>query len=238
MIRSAAHGALLAIGAVLKPAVAAVPEQAPAVAARSMPADPRGIAAIVDEAATRFAIPPRWIYAVMRRESGGNPRAVSPKGASGLMQIMPWTWAGLRVRYRLGTDVFDPHDNILAGAAYLRELYDRYGSPGFLAAYNAGPGRYEAWVRDRKPLPEETVAYVSAVGSALDTSTSMPRITAAQATLDWSRSALFVGGKAGHSGEDSAARDAASITKSESPAWGLSGSTSLFASIGRVAAPR
>ena len=60
------------------------------------------------------------------------------------MQIMPQTWAELRARYGLGTDPYDPHDNILAGAAYIRELHDRYGAPGFLAAYNAGPGRYEA----------------------------------------------------------------------------------------------
>ena len=59
------------------------------------------------------------------------------------MQIMPRTWTELRARYGFGADPFDPHDNILAGAAYIRELYDRYGVPGFLAAYNAGPGRYE-----------------------------------------------------------------------------------------------
>ena len=67
-------------------------------------------------------------------------RAISPKGAMGLMQLMPETWAALRARYGLGRDAFDPHDNILAGAAFLREMHDRYGSPGFLAAYNAGPG--------------------------------------------------------------------------------------------------
>ena len=52
----------------------------------------------------------------------------------GLMQIMPKTWTELRARYGLGADPYDPHDNILAGAAYIRELHDRYGSPGFLAA--------------------------------------------------------------------------------------------------------
>ena len=65
------------------------------------------------------------------------------KGAMGLMQIMPKTWTELRARYGLGANSYDPRDNILAGAAYIRELYDRYGAPGFLAAYNAGPGRYE-----------------------------------------------------------------------------------------------
>ena len=79
-------------------------------------------AAFVAEAAQRFEIPATWIRVVMRAESFGEVRAISPKGAMGLMQIMPETWAHLRVRYGLGADPYDPHDNILAGAAYLREL--------------------------------------------------------------------------------------------------------------------
>src|SRR3546814_17844195 len=94
----------------------------------------------------------------MRVESRGDVRAVSPKGAMGLMQLMPDTWASLRVRLGLGANPYDPRDNILAGAAYLREMHDRYGSPGFLAAYNAGPGRYEEALAGR-PLPAETRAY-------------------------------------------------------------------------------
>ena len=117
-------------------------------------------AAHVAEATYRFGIPAAWITAIMRAESRGDPRAVSPKGAMGLMQIMPETWAGLRVRYGLGHDPLDPRDNILAGAAYLRELYDRYGAPGFLAAYNAGPERYEAHLVSGRPLPEETRLYL------------------------------------------------------------------------------
>jgi membrane-bound lytic murein transglycosylase MltF len=97
----------------------------------------------------------------MQAESGGDARAVSPKGAMGLMQIMPETWATLRLRYGLGDDPFDPHDNIIAGAAYLRKLYDRYGSPGFLAAYNAGPARYEDHLATGEPLSPETQAYVA-----------------------------------------------------------------------------
>lgn len=66
----------------------------------------------------------------------GDVRAISSAGALGLMQVMP-TWAALR-RYRLGRDPYDPHDNIMAGAAYLREMWDRYGDVGaMLAAYNA-----------------------------------------------------------------------------------------------------
>jgi hypothetical protein len=114
----------------------------------------------IARAAGRFAIPDTLIRAVIAVESGGAVYAVSPKGAMGLMQLMPGTWAELRARYALGRDPFDPCDNIFAGAAYLRELLDRYGDPGFLAAYNAGPGRYEAYLAGR-PLPAETIAYVA-----------------------------------------------------------------------------
>lgn len=111
-------------------------------------------------AARRFALPDTLIRAVIAVESGGVVFAVSPKGAMGLMQLMPGTWAELRQLHGLGVDPFDPCDNILAGAAYLRALRDRYGDPGFLAAYNAGPGRYEAYLAGR-PLPAETIAYVA-----------------------------------------------------------------------------
>ncbi|MBN8999192.1 MAG: lytic transglycosylase domain-containing protein, partial [Rhizobiales bacterium] len=99
---------------------------------------------LIAEASQRFGIPAAWIRAVMVTESAGNPRARSSAGARGLMQIMPRTWVMLRARHGLGTDPYDPRDNIRAGAAYLRELHDRYGAPRFLAACNAGPGRYEA----------------------------------------------------------------------------------------------
>jgi hypothetical protein len=129
-------------------------------------ADP--IAVIVAEASHRFAMPSSWIRAVMRAESLDDVRALSPKGAMGLMQIMPETWAELRLRYGLGADPYDPHDNIIAGAAYLRELHDRYGEPGFLAAYNAGPGRYEDHVTAGRPLPPETTSYMAVVASLID----------------------------------------------------------------------
>jgi hypothetical protein len=104
-------------------------------------------------------VPVRWIRAVLDVETAQDMRAKSPKGAMGLMQIMPATWAELRERYDLGNNPYDPRDNILAGTAYLRDLHDRYGSPGFLAAYNAGPGRYEEHLTGR-PLPAETKAYL------------------------------------------------------------------------------
>jgi len=79
----------------------------------------------------------------------------------GLMQIMPKTYAGLRARHHLGPDAYNPRDNILAGAAYLREMLDRYGAPGFLAAYNAGPARYDEHLATGRPLPPETQVYVA-----------------------------------------------------------------------------
>ena len=85
----------------------------------------------------------------------------------GLMQLMPGTWVELSVRYGLGLDPFDPRDNIFAGTAYLREMHDRFGSAGFLAAYHAGPSRYEQHLATGQPLPPDTVAYVAAVAPLL-----------------------------------------------------------------------
>ncbi len=98
----------------------------------------------------------------MHHESHGDPRAVSRKGAIVLMQVMFATWGYLRACHALGHDPYDPRDNILAGTAFLRELHDRYGSvAAMLAAYSAGPGRYETSRNGRVP-PTETVAYVAA----------------------------------------------------------------------------
>lgn len=127
----------------------------------------------------------------MRIESAGDPRAVSPKGAMGLMQITPRTWAELRARHRLGTDPFDPRDNILAGAAYMRELFDRYGSPGFLAAYNAGPGRWEEHRATGRPLPAETRAYLAALAPIVAGEQPSIRRAVASDPLAWRRAALF-----------------------------------------------
>jgi hypothetical protein len=94
----------------------------------------------------------------------GSP-ITSPAGAMGLMQLMPTTYAEMRMQYGLGPDPYDPHDNILAGAAYLREMRARFGYPGLFAAYNAGPTRYQAFLAGEKILPEETRAYLSALVS-------------------------------------------------------------------------
>ncbi|TPI78553.1 lytic transglycosylase domain-containing protein [Mesorhizobium sp. B2-8-9] len=117
----------------------------------------------VCEAAKRFDLPERLIRAVMHVESGGDVRAVSSEGAMGLMQVMPTTWEELRIKHNLGKDPFAPRDNILAGAAYLREMLDRFGSKGFLAAYNAGPQRFEKHLSKGRPLPRETIDYVSKI---------------------------------------------------------------------------
>src|SRR4051794_18674107 len=123
-------------------------------------------AGFINEASQRFAIAPNWIRSVLSVESAGDVHARSPKGAMGLMQIMPATWAELRERYNLGSDPYNPRDNILAGTAYLRELLDRYGSPGVFAAYNAGPSRYEEHLAGGS-LPGETRAYVAKVANLL-----------------------------------------------------------------------
>lgn len=148
-------------------------------------------AALIADASQRFALPERWIRAVMQVESAGDRRAVSAAGAMGLMQIMPATWAELRLRHRLGADPFAPRDNILAGTAYLREMLDRYGSVGaMLAAYNAGPARYEDHLATGRALPPETRAYVAKLVPMLDGRAPLPAISRAQ---DWRAATLFVG---------------------------------------------
>lgn len=125
----------------------------------------------VREAAAKFDVPDRWIREVMRQESGGHlfnrngQLITSGAGAMGLMQVMPATYDEIRGRYpELGDDPFDPHNNILAGTAYIREMFDIYGSPGFLAAYNAGPGRMDDYLTRNRTLPEETRRYVANIG--------------------------------------------------------------------------
>ncbi len=115
------------------------------------------------EASAKYDLPDRWIREVIRAESSGKVMETSGPGAMGLMQVMPATFDELRGRYDLGDDPYDPHDNIMAGTAYLREMYDLYGSPGFLAAYNAGPGRYDDYLTRNKGLPTETRNYVAKI---------------------------------------------------------------------------
>ncbi|GGB12154.1 lytic transglycosylase [Brucella endophytica] len=151
-------------------------------------------AAHIAEASQRFGIPQEWIVAVKRAESNDDARAVSSAGALGLMQILPKTWAELRARYGLGSDPFDPRDNIIAGTAYLREMLDRYGTvPAMLAAYNAGPARYEEYLATGRSLPVETRAYVALLAPALGSAVPFdePRTALWQPT-DWREAPLFV----------------------------------------------
>lgn len=107
-------------------------------------------------AATKHGIPEDLFLRLVQKESGWNPQAVSPKGATGLAQLMPDTAA------RLGVDPTDPVDNLNGGARYLRMMYDRYGSWRLaLAAYNAGPGA----VDDAGGVPNysETQDYVAVI---------------------------------------------------------------------------
>ncbi len=119
-------------------------------------------------AASRFDVPQQWIRQVMEVESGGNEYingqlTISPRGAMGLMQLEPETYQEMASRYGLGSDPFNPYDNIMAGTAYIHEMYEVYGSPGFLAAYNAGPGRLNNYMDYHEALPHETVNYVAMI---------------------------------------------------------------------------
>lgn len=130
------------------------------------PSDPWG--PYISIAASRFDVPTTWIRQVMRVESGGNEYTdgqltVSAAGAMGLMQLEPETYQEMAARYGLGSDPFNPYDNIMAGTAYIHEMYEVYGSPGFLAAYNAGPGRLDSYMNYHTPLPYETVNYVAMI---------------------------------------------------------------------------
>lgn len=162
-------------------------------AAAAVQSEAHPYAAPVAEAARRFGIPELWIWRVMHAESRGKVSAVSHAGAMGLMQIMPATWASLTARHRLGSNPFDPRANILAGAAYLRAMWDRYGDVRLmLAAYNAGPGRADAYAAGRRGLPAETVAYVGKIAPELG---SREQVSPARGSVDpalaWRGADLF-----------------------------------------------
>lgn len=162
----------------------------------------------IAEASQRFGIPTTWIAAVMRAESAGDVRAISSAGAMGLMQVMPDTWAELRIRYGLGRDPFEPRDNILAGTAYLREMWDRYGNvAAMLAAYNAGPGRYDEYLSAARQLPAETRSYVAALTPILIGERPSGGGSTVAPPPDWREAALFVAREIGASAADPASPD-------------------------------
>ena len=142
----------------------AVPGGAPA----QLPTSPYD--EIATNVATELDLDPALVRAMMFRESAGDPNALSPKGAGGLMQLMPETAAELGVQ-----DVYNPEQNIRGGAQYYQQLQDQFGGERWkaLAAYNAGPGRMREWeaqgITDPSQIPyPETRDYVSNVQGAYD----------------------------------------------------------------------
>jgi soluble lytic murein transglycosylase-like protein len=146
-------------------------------------------APFVTEASQRFGVPESWVRAVIARESGGrtmmgeNAPITSTAGALGIMQVEPETYEEMRAQYGLGANPYDPHDNIIAGTAYLRWLRERYGYPRMFAAYNDGPGNFDRHLAGSHTLPPETVAYLDTItaelGDAPRSKRSRRRITRA-----------------------------------------------------------
>lgn len=152
---------------------------------------------LISEAARRFDIPENWIAAVIRLESAGlltlNGKPITSRaGAMGLMQLMPATYADLRVRYGLGDNPYDPHDNVMAGAAYLHEMFLRYSYPELFAAYQAGPARVDAFLHDGKPLPTETISYLNSLVSGSESVRREREIPRAPAPKSNANSLFFV----------------------------------------------
>jgi len=130
----------------------------------------------IKEASVRYSIPEKWIRTIINIESGGRTMLVgrpitSGAGAMGVMQLMRDTYKEISARNGLGSDPHNVRDNILAGTAYLHDLYSKYGYPMLFAAYNAGPAVLQAHLQHHKRLPAETQNYVKmAMAGASDVS--------------------------------------------------------------------
>jgi hypothetical protein len=137
------------------------------------------IEAHIREVAVRYEIQPILVAAIIEAESEFNPRAVSRKGARGLMQLMPKTASSLRV-----TDTFDPYENIEGGVRHLRSLMDRYRGnlPLVLAAYNAG--EQAVTVYRGVPPYRETRRYVSRILRRIGRPDLVPRYTSGTPLVD------------------------------------------------------
>jgi soluble lytic murein transglycosylase-like protein len=135
-----------------------VPEEPAPTPSASSDAEEQNLESIIRAAATRYKLEVDLLAAVIAVESGYRSDAISPKGAQGLMQLMPATAKDLAV-----VDPFDPRENVFAGARYLRELLDKNGDQYWraLAAYNAGSGRVARY--DGLPPYKETIAYIRKV---------------------------------------------------------------------------
>jgi soluble lytic murein transglycosylase-like protein len=134
-----------------KPASAPAPAAAPAPKPQASPVE------LADAAADKYGLPRKLVRSLMSAESGGNPGAVSPKGAIGLMQLMP------RTARDLGVDPNDPAQNVDAGVRYLRDLLVKYDSGLWhaLAAYNAGEGAVQKY--NGIPPYRETLQYIQRI---------------------------------------------------------------------------
>jgi len=187
---------------------------------------------MIAEASRRFGVPEAWIAAVVHAESGGltvldGAPIRSRAGAMGLMQLMPNTWDAMRRLHDLGRDPYDPHDNIMAGAAYLRLMHDRFGYPRLFAAYNAGPARYAERLRAGLALPAETQAYMA----------ELTRMPATPSAIISGTRLFFTFAKLQSEHQD----DAASTTAAASGVSGVSSvdasPSPLFVSLGASARP-
>ena len=173
----------------------------------------------IAEASARFGIDRLWVEAVMRAESGGRTLwqgrpITSSAGAMGLMQLMPGTWADMRRLHGLGLNPHDPHDNIVAGTAYLAAMNQRFGYPGLFGAYHAGPERYRLFLSQGRSLPPETRAYMAGITASLGVVRTLRPVRPPAKDPP----SLFLY-RAGHPAPEPA----------ESPAEGLAKSDSLFA---------
>jgi soluble lytic murein transglycosylase-like protein len=127
---------------------------------------------LIAEASTRTGLPAKWIASVIATESGGRTSGPdrplrSVAGAMGVMQIMPKTWSDMAGSQGFRLDPDRPRDNVLVGSAYLLSLYQRFGFPGAVAAYHAGPGTYGRYLDGRRALPAATRSYVATVQGRL-----------------------------------------------------------------------
>lgn len=140
------------------------PDAAPAIAEPDCdPIAAAVVSPIVEDAAKKNSLDVKLVRAVIEQESGFRPCAVSPKGAQGLMQLMPATAGDLEVK-----DPFDPKENVGAGTKYLKQLLDKYKGDMklALAAYNAGASAVDA--ANGVPDIPETRDYVSAILKKLE----------------------------------------------------------------------
>ena len=158
----------------------------------------------IAEASERFGIPAAWIRAIVRVEIGRNVLTPLRKDGVGLSQLSPERWTELRHRYALGTNASDPRDNILAGTAHLREMYDRYGSKDFLAVYIMGPTRYDEHMKSGAPLREETQAVVADLAPLIELGLKdVVGSTTRAKVISWRKAPLFVA-QTGRSSSDKA----------------------------------